>query len=127
MAERVEFLRLLLLRGEVVGNLDIISLTRLIDDEIDFELLAQALAAAVPAERFHDAHIDMIPANAQLIIYDVLHDVSRLLLTEIQPGVAQAEVGEVIFEIGTDILAPFDVIALRLLDQKSICQKINML
>ena len=69
----------------------------------------------------------MITANAQLIIYDVLHDVSRLLLTEIQPGVAQAEVGEVIFEIGTDILAPFDVIALRLLDQKSICQKINML
>ena len=127
MAERVEFLRLLLLRGEVVGNLDIISLTRLIDDEIDFELLAQALAAAVPAERFHDAHIDMITANAQLIIYNVLHDVSRLLLTEIQPGVAQTEVGEVIFEIGTDILAPFDVIALRLLDQKSIRQKINVL
>ena len=42
MAERVEFLRLLLLRGEVVSNLDIISLTRLIDDEIDFELLTQA-------------------------------------------------------------------------------------
>ena len=60
MAERVEFLRLLLLRGEVVGNLDIISLTRLIDDEIDFELLAQALTAAVPAERFNDAHIAMM-------------------------------------------------------------------
>lgn len=115
--------RLLLLRGEVVGNLDIISLTRLIDDEIDFELLAQAFAAAVPAERFHDAYIDMIPANAQLVINDILHDMSRLLLTEIQPGVAQTEVGEVIFEIGTDILAPFDVIALRLLDQKSIRRK----
>ena len=127
MAERVEFLRLLLLRGEIVGDLDIISLTRLIDDEIDFELLTQALAAAVPAERFHDAYIDMIPANAQLVINDVLHDVSRLLLTEIQPGVAQTEVGEVIFEIGTDILAPFNVIALRLLDQKSIRQKINVL
>ena len=105
MAERVKLLRLFLLRGEVVGNLDIISLTRLIDDEIDFELLAQALAAAVPAERLNDAHIDMLTANAQLIIYDVLHDVSRLLLTEIQPGVAQTEVGEVIFEIGTDIAA----------------------
>ena len=128
MAERVEFLRLLLLRGEIVGDLDIIWLTRLIDDEIDFELLAQALAAAVLAERLNDAHIDMITANAQLIIYDVLHDMSRLLLPEIQPGVAQTEAGEVIFEIGTDILAPFRcLIALRLLDQKSICQKINVL
>ena len=45
MAERVELLRLLLLRGEVVGDLDIISLACLIDDEINFELLAQALAA----------------------------------------------------------------------------------
>ena len=52
---------------------------------------------------------------------------SRLLLTEIQPGVAQTEVGEVIFEIGADILAPFDVIALRLLNQKSIRKKINVL
>lgn len=78
--------RLLLLRGEIVGDLDIISLTRLIDDEIDFELLAQALAAAVLAERLNDAHIDMITANAQLIIYDVLHDMSRLLLPEIQPA-----------------------------------------
>ena len=103
MAERVELLRLLLLRGEVVGDLDIISLTRLIDDEIDFELLAQALAGAVPAERFHNAHIDMIPANAQLVINDILHDMSRLLLTEVQPGVAQAEVGEIILEIGTDM------------------------
>ena len=50
MAERVEFLRLLLLRGEVVGNLDIISLTRLIDNEIDFELLyAGALPLLLPA------------------------------------------------------------------------------
>ena len=55
MAERVKFLRLLLLRGEVVGNLDIISLTHLIDNEIDFELLAQAFAVAVLAERFNDA------------------------------------------------------------------------
>ena len=83
MAERVEFLRLLLLRGEVVGNLDIISMTRLIDDEIDFELPTQALAAAVPAARFNDAHIDMLTANAKPILYAVFHDMSRLLLTEI--------------------------------------------
>ena len=75
------------LRFSSSGALDIISSAAQICDEIDLELFS--LRSAVGFQiGFHHADVHGKPAQFQLVIDDVLHDVVVFLLTERKPRIS---------------------------------------
>lgn len=92
----------------IIYSLDVISLAALIYYKVNLQLLTDAFTFFTSIEDFHNTHINIVATNQQLVINNVLHDVSRLLLSEIQSGIAESQISEVIFQVGTDILSAFD-------------------
>ena len=120
ITQRIELLSLLFFRGHVVCNLNIISLTALIYYKINLQLLANTLTFFIPVKYFHNTHINIIATDQQLIINNILHDVSRLLLSEIQSGISQSQISKVIFQISANMLSAFNIITASLRNQKRL-------
>lgn len=86
----------LLLSGQRVGGLDVEPFASEIAHEIYLVIDAPHAALAVPALRGHDANIDLETPSAELVVQDVLHDVSFLELPEVESRVAQAHVNGIV-------------------------------
>ena len=50
----------------------------------------------------------------------------RFLLSEVQTGISQPQVGEIVFQIGTDVFPALYIIATCLCDQEGFCQTVDM-
>ena len=105
ITQRIELLSLFFFRSHVICNLDIVSLVSLIHHKVNLQLLANTLALFILIKDIHDTHINIVATDQQLVINNVLHDMSRLLLSEIQTGISQSQISKVVFQICTDILS----------------------
>ena len=81
-----------------------------------------ALVSALIGKR-----IDRISAAQQLIIDDVLHNMSFFLLTEIQSGIAKPDINAVVFVRVRKILLSFDIVSLRFGKQERFGQMLDIL
>ena len=120
ITQRIEFLSLFFFRSHVISNLDIVSLVPLIHHKVNLQLPANTLAIFILIKDIHDTHINIVATNQQLVINNVLHDMSRLLLSEIQTGIPQPQISKVIFQICADILSSLNVVSIGLGNQKGI-------
>ena len=120
--ERTLLLSFLFRRAHGKGGLDIIASASGVGDEVDFQLLARHFPVRLFLPDLHHADVDGKAAIEQFVVDDVLHDVVFILLTEIQPGIAQTDILEIIFERSVDVGFPLDVVADRFIDQKSVFQ-----
>lgn len=119
-AEGTQLLFALFGGGESVGGLDVGAGAAEVADEIDLQLLALAHAALVAGVDGVDTHIHGDAAAAQLVINQIFHEVRFLKLAEVETGVAQAEVGEIVFGGGVDIPLAADVVARGFFNQKGL-------
>ena len=127
ITQRIELLRLFFFRSHVICNLDIVSLVSLIHHKVNLQLLANTFALFILIEDIHDTHINIVATDQQLVINNVLHDMSRLLLSEIQTCISQSQIRKVVFQICTDILSALNIVSACLGNQKGICQIVDML
>ena len=58
-------------------------------------------------------------------INNVLHDISRFLLSEIQTSISQSQISKVVFQICTDIFSSLNVVTACLGNQKRILGSLN--
>ena len=80
--ERVEFLFALGFIIYPVSRLDIIFLLPVSSNKI-YLILNLLLFAVLHLTHFHYTDIHQIPEDTQMIIHDILHDMSRFLLAEV--------------------------------------------
>ena len=85
-----------------VGGLDVDFFSAPGRDEVDLPWCLHGIAGLVPFERVDDSDIHGTPADDQLVIDDVLHDMRQLLLAEADTGVAQADVLAVVLVGATE-------------------------
>lgn len=97
------------------SRLQIVSFTSLIGDEVDFYLFTCPLFAL-----FHNPYVHGKSPGNQLVIDGIFHQVRRFLLAEVQPGVTQSHILEIILQGAADVLASFHVIAFCVVDNESI-------
>ena len=124
--ERFVFGGDLILRFHGVGGLDVHLFPALGRDEVDLPWRLHGIAGLVPFERVYDPDIHGTPADDQLVIDDVLHDMRQFLLAEADAGVAQADVLTVVlvgvFKVGLAL----HVVALALAEQKGVLQVLHI-
>ena len=75
---------------------------------------------------FNHAHVDGIATHAQLIVNDVLHDVSLLDLPETQTRVSQSDILEIVFLRTSDVFSALDVVTPSLLNHKRLFKTGNV-
>ena len=85
--ERFVFGGDLFFRLHGVGGLDVHLSSALGCDKVDLPWCLHGIAGCVPFERVDDSDVDGIPANDEVVIDDVFHDVRQLLLAEADTGV----------------------------------------
>ena len=68
----------------------------------------------------HHPHIHLASTSAQLIIYDIFHDMGFFLLSQSQNGIPQSQIAEIIFGKTSDVLFALHIIPNRLLNDESI-------
>ena len=96
------------------GRLDIVAFAALVAHKVNLQLGAHLLAVLVTRDYWHYTYIDVEATNQQLVVYDILHQVGLFVLTEIDTGIAQPHVSEVILVWGVDVFLAFDIITHRL-------------
>ena len=126
ITQRIKLLSLLFFRNHVISNLNLIPLVALIHHKVNLQLLTNTLALFILIEDVHDTHINIVATNQKLVINNVLHDMRRFLLSEIQTGISQSQISKVVFQICTNILSSFNIVSTGFGNQKGICQIVNM-
>ena len=122
-----DFLKALFFLADREGRLKIVFPASVSGGEIDFEIAFFALPGRVFVIPFHDPDVDIEPAAAKLVVEDVLHDMVFLGLPEVQAGILQADVCEIVFAGRADVLPSLDVVADRLAYQEGVGQVIEVL
>ena len=124
--EGVYFLCSLFLVRHGQGRLDIIPAAPLVCHKVDLQLRTLALFLFVLVTVLHHAHIHVELTAQQLIINNVLHNVVFFLLAEIQSGISQAHIAEIILQRRTDIFSALHIIAVCLVDHKSVHEELQI-
>ena len=124
--ERFVFGGDLILRFHGVGGLDVHLFPALGRDEVDLPWRLHGIAGLVPFERVYDPDIHGTPADDQLVIDDVLHDVRQLLLAEADAGIAQTNILAVVFVGVFEVRLSLHVVALALAEQECILQVLHV-
>ena len=96
-------------------------------DEINFQLLADAVAFIIGAVLHDNTHIHMEPPHFQLIENDILHAVSFFNLTEIQPGIAKSHICKIILYRRINVFLSLYIISNCAVAQEGITEIINIL
>lgn len=73
IAQRAAFLRLLFFRSYVIYKLNIAPLITLVHHKVNLQLLTDTLALFIFIKDLHDAHINIVATNQQLVINKGLH------------------------------------------------------
>ena len=100
--ERIDLLLPFLFIGHGKSRLDVVAFVRQIDHEIDFELRACFFSRNNMVVLDH-AHIDIESPCREFVIKDIFHDMVFFLLTEVETGIAQTDVREIVFERRVDV------------------------
>lgn len=108
------------------SGLDIVALCALITYEIHFQLLLLTIAGAIVFAGNYQADIHIEISCNQLIEQNIFHGVIFFDLTEVDPGITQAHIAEIILLRGINVLFAFDVIAGCPGDDKSITQIVQI-
>ena len=124
--ERGLFLLAFLIATDVVGRLYIVAAAAEVADEVDFELCLSSRAVLIGIGDRHDAYIDVESTNAQLIVDNVLHDVRALVLPEVDAGIAQPHVGEVVFAGSVNIVAALHIVAHGTLHKERVAEMVQV-
>ena len=124
--EGVYFLRPLFLVRHGQGRLDIIPAAPLVCHKVDLQLCALALFLLILVAVLHHAHIHIELTTQKFIIDDVFHDMIFFLLAEIQSGISQAHIAEIILQRRTDIFSALHIIAVCLVDHKSVHEELQI-
>ena len=95
-------------------------------DEVNLQLLADAVAFIIGAVLHDNTHIHMEPPHFQLIENDILHAVSFFNLTEIQPGIAKSHICKIILYQRINVFLSLYIISNCAVDQKGITEIINI-
>ena len=101
----------------VQGRLNIIFLRASVDDKVNLALFSGLLLFDCLRNLHHADIYRAIPAQ-QFVIYDVFHDVRFLLLSEVQSGVAEADISAIIFLRIFEVFLSLDVIAFGIAEQE---------
>ena len=125
LVKGARLLQSLLLGRYVVCRLYIIPLVSKVCHKVYFKLFLNVFAAVVFAA-LHNAHVYVIAAVSQFVEDDVLHDMRRFGLSEIEAGVAQTYVFKVNFVWSIYIFFALDVVAQCFLDYKGFLQVLNI-
>lgn len=123
--ERSLLLLPLLVVVNMIGRLNVVSPATQIAHEVYFKLCLSTRAIGIGIGDGHDSHVDIEAPNTQFIVHHVLHDMGTLFLTEVKPGIAQPEVGKIIFAWGVDIMTAFHVVAYGTLNKERIAQVVE--
>ena len=110
-----------------VSRLDIVAFGAFVANKVNLQLFTDAVALFVGIILYDDAHIYIEAADFQLIEDDVFHAVGFFQLSEIQTGISQSHVGEVVFYQGVNVFFAFHIIADGTVDQEGITEIINIL
>ena len=113
--QRIQFSGFFLLRAHLEGGLDIEFSVSVVDDEINLFLDIASVSAV-----YHNAHIYAISPADQVIVDDVFHNVTGIILPIIEPGISETDVGVVILVGIVEVGLAFDIISLSHADQKCI-------
>ena len=73
-----------------------------------------------------NAHIHIEAPYLQFIEDDILHSMSFFQLTEIETGIAQPQIGKVIFDWRVDILLTLNIISDSTVDQEGITKIVDI-
>ena len=92
---------------------------------IDNEIHLFLDIAAVPAIHYH-TYIHAVPPADQIVVNDVLHDMTGIVLTVIETGISQTNVGVVIFIGIVEIGLALDIIPLGHPDQECVDGVVNI-
>ena len=82
----------LLLGTHLKGGLDVDSAVAMIDNEIHFLLDVAAVSAI-----YHNTHIHTVSSADKIIVDDILHDMTGIVLPVIEPCVPKTYIGVVVF------------------------------
>ena len=95
-------------------------------DEVNLQLLADAVVFIIGAVLHDNTHIHMEPPHFQLIENDILHAVSFFNLTEIQPGIAKSHICKIILYQRINVFLSLYIISNCAVDQEGITEIINI-
>ena len=87
---------------------------------------AHGFPIRLPGVHGHHAHVDRVSPHPELVVDRVLHQVSHLLLPEIQTSVAQAEVLAVVLLGIREVSPPFHIVTLRFGEQERVLEIIQI-
>ena len=125
--QRTLFLLQLRLIRNRVSRLDIITFGTFVADEVNLQLLADAVAFIIGAVLHDNTHIHIDPPHFQLIENDILHAVSFFNLTEIQPGIAKSHICKIILYRRINAFLSLHIISNCAVNQEGITEIINIL
>ena len=100
--EGIDLLLPFLFIGHGKGRLDVVAFVCQIDHEIYFELRAYFLPCNGMVLLDY-AHIDVESPCNEFVIKDIFHNMVFFLLTEVETGIAQTDVREIVFERRVDV------------------------
>ena len=83
-----------------------ISMTGMVFQEYDKKTIEALLEDNELKER-----VNIQTPYKKLVVNNIFHNMSRLLLSEIKSCISQTYIGKIIFEICSDIFPPFDIIS----------------
>ena len=89
--EGCQFVLALLITGQGIGGLDVITFVAFVSHKIHLQLLALGSSTGL-----YHTNINTISTAPQLIVDNILHDMGFLHLTEIKQCVAQTNVLEIV-------------------------------
>ena len=117
MAEREGFLFALFAVGDVPCGLDVKAHVAFVDDEIHFVTLAATLAGD-GREHLHGADINRIVASDEFVVDGILHEMRVLVLTEVEPRIADAGIDGIVFGRVVEIAVSAQIEEPRILDEE---------
>ena len=116
----------LFIRLHGISRLNVNFLASFGSDAIDFPRNLHGIAGLALLKTVYDSDIDSAPADDQLIIDNILHDVCQFLLAETDAGVAQAGVLTVVFVGVLKIRLALHIIAFAFTEQEGIFQVLHV-
>ena len=90
--------------------------------EVDLEFFGEIFAVFVKGAVFDNPDVYIETPCQKFVVDDVFKQVSLFDLTEIETGIAQSDIGEIVFARGVDVAFAFDIIAFCLRDDKCVLQ-----
>ena len=108
--ERATLLYLLFYCRHVESRLYVNTIWRTVHHKVNFQLSSDKPSVLIFASKLHQTSIHIIATTAKFIVYDILHNVRFFLLTVVENGCTNTNIGKIIFCFSTDVLPALHII-----------------